>query len=70
MVELYDIFKQEIANLPSGASAVWVPNPIAASVATLGKQRGGNLVGLQEVPQQCAPTAPVSYLLSVLTSSL
>ncbi|KAI2623582.1 FAD-binding domain-containing protein [Hypomontagnella submonticulosa] len=52
MVELYDIFKQEIANLPSGASAVWVPNPIAASVATLGKQRGGNLVGLQEVPQQ------------------
>ncbi|KAI0173413.1 FAD-binding domain-containing protein [Hypoxylon sp. FL1284] len=52
MVELYDIFKEEITNLPSGASAVWVPNPVAASVATKGKQYGGNLLGLQEVPQQ------------------
>ncbi|KAI1143327.1 FAD-binding domain-containing protein [Hypoxylon sp. FL0543] len=52
MVELYHIFTQEIANLPSGASGVWVPNPIAASVATAGKQNGGNLLGLQEVPQQ------------------
>ncbi|KAI1408776.1 FAD-binding domain-containing protein [Hypoxylon sp. FL1857] len=52
MVELYDIFTEEIANLPSGATGVWVPNPIAASVATLGKQNGGNLLGLQEVPQQ------------------
>ncbi|OTA64849.1 FAD-binding domain-containing protein [Hypoxylon sp. EC38] len=52
MVELYDIFTEETANLPSGATGVWVPNPIAASVATIGKQNGGNLLGLQEVPQQ------------------
>ncbi|KAL7629588.1 hypothetical protein AAE478_001110 [Parahypoxylon ruwenzoriense] len=52
MVELYDIFAEEIANLPTGASGVWVPNPIAASVAKLGKQYGGNLLGLEEVPQQ------------------
>ncbi|KAI1372705.1 FAD-binding domain-containing protein [Hypoxylon crocopeplum] len=52
MVQLYDIFTEETASLPSGASAVWVPNPIAASVATLGKQRGGNLLGLQAVPQE------------------
>ncbi|KAI0147995.1 FAD-binding domain-containing protein [Hypoxylon sp. NC0597] len=52
MVELYNIFTDETANLPSGATGVWVPNPIAASVATLGKQNGGNLLGLQEVPQQ------------------
>ncbi|KAI1775594.1 FAD-binding domain-containing protein [Hypoxylon cercidicola] len=52
MVELHDIFQEEIANLPTGASAVWVPNPIAASVATKGKQYGGNLLGLEEVPQQ------------------
>ncbi|KAI2473662.1 FAD-binding domain-containing protein [Annulohypoxylon bovei var. microspora] len=51
-IELYDIFVEEIANLPSGASGVWVPNPIAASVATVGKQYGGNLLGLQAVPQQ------------------
>ncbi|KAI0842274.1 FAD-binding domain-containing protein [Hypoxylon sp. FL0890] len=51
MVELYEIFIEEIANLPSGAAGVWVPNPIAASVATVGKQYGGNLLGLQEVPQ-------------------
>ncbi|KAI1451613.1 FAD-binding domain-containing protein [Annulohypoxylon moriforme] len=51
-IELYNIFVEEIANLPSGASGVWVPNPIAASVATVGKQYGGNLLGLQEVPQQ------------------
>ncbi|XXG94942.1 Cytochrome c oxidase copper chaperone [Hypoxylon texense] len=52
MVALYDIFQEEIANLPAGASGVWVPNPIAASVATKGKQYGGNLLGLQAVPQQ------------------
>ncbi|KAI1659729.1 FAD-binding domain-containing protein [Daldinia decipiens] len=52
MVELYSIFTEETASLPSGASAVWVPNSIAASVATLGKQYGGNLLGLEEVPQQ------------------
>ncbi|KAI0854123.1 FAD-binding domain-containing protein [Daldinia vernicosa] len=52
MVELYSIFTEETASLPSGASAVWVPNSIAASVATLGKQHGGNLLGLEEVPQQ------------------
>ncbi|KAI1383499.1 FAD-binding domain-containing protein [Hypoxylon trugodes] len=52
MVELYDIFVEETANLPSDASEVWVPNPIAASVATVGKQNGGNLLGMEEVPQQ------------------
>ncbi|KAI4867549.1 FAD-binding domain-containing protein [Hypoxylon rubiginosum] len=52
MVALYDIFQEEIANLPAGASGVWVPNPIAASVATKGKQHGGNLLGLEAVPQQ------------------
>ncbi|KAI1645450.1 FAD-binding domain-containing protein [Daldinia loculata] len=52
MVELYNIFTEETASLPSGASAVWVPNSIAASVATLGKQHGGNLLGLEEVSQQ------------------
>ncbi|KAI0896877.1 FAD-binding domain-containing protein [Annulohypoxylon nitens] len=51
-VDLYNIFTEEIANLPSGASGVWVPNPIAASVATVGKQYGGNLLGLEEIPQQ------------------
>ncbi|KAI1208962.1 FAD-binding domain-containing protein [Annulohypoxylon truncatum] len=51
-VDLYNIFVEETANLPSGASGAWVPNPIAASVATVGKQYGGNLIGLQEVPQQ------------------
>ncbi|KAI0889686.1 FAD-binding domain-containing protein [Annulohypoxylon maeteangense] len=51
-IDLYNIFVEEIANLPTGASGVWVPNPIAASVATVGKQYGGNLLGLQEVPQQ------------------
>ncbi|KAI1105494.1 FAD-binding domain-containing protein [Jackrogersella minutella] len=52
MIELYDIFVNETASLPSGATGVWVPNPIAASVATAGKQYGGNSVGLKEVPQQ------------------
>ncbi|KAI8957882.1 FAD-binding domain-containing protein [Daldinia sp. FL1419] len=52
MVELYDIFTEETKSLPTGASAIWVPNPIAASVATIGKQHGGNLLGLEEVPQQ------------------
>ena len=53
MIELYDIFTEETKNLPADASAVWVPNAIPASVATLGKQHGGNLLGLQEIPQQC-----------------
>ncbi|OTB14218.1 hypothetical protein K445DRAFT_319387 [Daldinia sp. EC12] len=52
MIELYDIFTEETKNLPADASAVWVPNAIPASVATLGKQHGGNLLGLEEVPQQ------------------
>ncbi|OTB05935.1 hypothetical protein M426DRAFT_10075 [Hypoxylon sp. CI-4A] len=52
MVELYDIFTEEIAKLPDGASGVWVPNAIPASVATIGKQYGGNVLGLEEVPQQ------------------
>ncbi|KAI2619334.1 FAD-binding domain-containing protein [Hypoxylon sp. NC1633] len=51
MVELYDIFVEETSSLPSGAEGVWVPNPVAASVATLGKQYGGNLLGLSAVPQ-------------------
>ncbi|KAI1476913.1 FAD-binding domain-containing protein [Daldinia eschscholtzii] len=55
MIELYDIFTEETKNLPADASAVWVPNAIPASVATLGKQHGGNLLGLEEVPQQCEP---------------
>ncbi|KAI1799809.1 FAD-binding domain-containing protein [Daldinia bambusicola] len=52
MIELHDIFTEETKNLPVNASAVWVPNAIPASVATLGKQHGGNLIGLEEVPQQ------------------
>ncbi|KAI1075698.1 FAD-binding domain-containing protein [Whalleya microplaca] len=52
MVDIYNIFLEEVAKLPKGATGVWVPNPIAASVATHGKQYGGNLLALEEVPQQ------------------
>ncbi|KAI1466907.1 FAD-binding domain-containing protein [Daldinia caldariorum] len=52
MIELHDIFTEETKNLPTDASAVWVPNAVPVSVATLGKQYGGNLLGLEEVPQQ------------------
>ncbi|KAI1639547.1 hypothetical protein F4809DRAFT_638572 [Biscogniauxia mediterranea] len=52
MIELYEIFMQETANLPTGANWTWVPNPVASSVATIGQQYGGNLLGLEEVAQQ------------------
>ncbi|KAH9998889.1 FAD-binding domain-containing protein [Xylariaceae sp. FL0662B] len=52
MVEVHNIFLEEVANLPEGATAVWVPNPVAASVARSGKRYGGNILGLEEVPQQ------------------
>lgn len=68
MVALYDIFQEEIANLPTGAAGVWVPNPIAASVATKGKQYGGNLLGLEEVPQQCKSITKSKSFLLVLTA--
>lgn len=68
MVELYNIFTEETASLPSGASAVWVPNSIAASVATLGKQHGGNLLGLEEVSQQCESTIPLCRLFKLGTN--
>ncbi|KAI1495728.1 hypothetical protein F5X99DRAFT_108175 [Biscogniauxia marginata] len=52
MIELYDIFREETANLPEGANWTWVPNPVASNVATIGQQYGGNLLGLEEVAQQ------------------
>ena len=52
MIEAYEIFAQEIANLPSGAAGTWVPTALAAAVAQKGEQFGGNVLGLSAVPQQ------------------
>ncbi|KAI0483182.1 hypothetical protein GGR56DRAFT_663748 [Xylariaceae sp. FL0804] len=49
--ELYDIWQNETASLPSDATGTWVPNPVAASVATIGQQYGGNVLGLEETAQ-------------------
>ncbi|KAI2628920.1 hypothetical protein GGS21DRAFT_545393 [Xylaria nigripes] len=49
--DLYNIFVEETANLPGNVNATWVPNPISSNVATVGKQNGGNLLGLSEVAQ-------------------
>jgi hypothetical protein len=53
MDELYNIFVEETANLPVNVSGTWVPNPVSATVATIGQQYGGNLLGLSEVAQVC-----------------
>ncbi|KAI1431618.1 FAD-binding domain-containing protein [Xylaria sp. CBS 124048] len=50
--DCYKIWVEETANLPANVTGTWVPNPISASVATLGKQNhGGNLLGLSDVAQ-------------------
>ncbi|KAI8635501.1 FAD-binding domain-containing protein [Xylariaceae sp. FL1651] len=51
MNELYNIYVEETANLPVNVTGTWVPNPVAASVAAIGAQYGGNLLGLSEVAQ-------------------
>lgn len=52
MVEAHDIFARETAQLPAGVSSIWVPTAIPANVAEHGQQRGGNLLGVEEVAQQ------------------
>lgn len=47
MVQAYDIFKAETANLPAGATAIWVPTALAAKAAN-----DNNLLGLAKIPQQ------------------
>ncbi|KAI0144273.1 FAD-binding domain-containing protein [Xylariaceae sp. FL1272] len=49
--DLYKIWVEETIDLPGDVTSVWVPNIIAANVATLGKQNGGNLLNLHEAPQ-------------------
>jgi FAD/FMN-containing dehydrogenase len=53
MNDLYNIFVEETANLPTNVTGVWVPNPISPTVAAIGRQYGGNLLGLSEVSQVC-----------------
>jgi hypothetical protein len=55
MAQIYGIFAEEIADLPAGATGTWVPTALAASMVEKGKQHGGNLLGLEEIPQQCKP---------------
>ncbi|KAM7205914.1 hypothetical protein V8F33_000744 [Rhypophila sp. PSN 637] len=51
MVQAYNIFLAETANLPTGATATWAPIAMPASVASFASQNGGNLLGLSAVPQ-------------------
>ncbi|KAI3329235.1 FAD-binding domain-containing protein [Xylariaceae sp. AK1471] len=51
MNDLYSIFVEETANLPTNVTGTWVPNPISPTVATIGQQYDGNLLGLSEVSQ-------------------
>ncbi|KAM7183945.1 hypothetical protein V8F20_012422 [Naviculisporaceae sp. PSN 640] len=51
MVQAYNIFLAETANLPTGATATWVPVAIPATVASFAALNGGNLLGLSAVPQ-------------------
>ncbi|TGJ86891.1 hypothetical protein E0Z10_g1856 [Xylaria hypoxylon] len=52
LLEAYQIFAAEIANLPEGATGIWIPNPISVNIVKRGQLNGGNLIGLSEVPQQ------------------
>ncbi|KAI1266109.1 hypothetical protein F5Y18DRAFT_384608 [Xylariaceae sp. FL1019] len=49
--DLYKIWVEETIDLPQDVTSAWVPNVIAASVAAMGRQNGGNLLKLHETSQ-------------------
>lgn len=52
MVDIYNIFAAEIASLPDGATATWVPTAVSKNTVVQGENNGGNIIGLSPVAQQ------------------
>jgi hypothetical protein len=55
--ELYEAvhlcWKEVVEQLPRTADLHWTIQPLSQAAVTTGKERGGNILGLEDVPQSC-----------------
>lgn len=52
-VEAHRAWKEEVEHLPKTVDLHWSIQPLSQTAVKAGKKRGGNILGLEEVPQSC-----------------
>lgn len=52
-VEGHQCYKEIVAHLPDSVSLHWSIQPLTQAAVAAGKDRGGNILGLENVSQSC-----------------
>ncbi|KAI0171064.1 hypothetical protein BJ166DRAFT_211070 [Pestalotiopsis sp. NC0098] len=52
-VEAHRAWKEEVEHLPKTVDLHWSIQPLSQTAVKAGKKRGGNILGLEDVPQSC-----------------